>query len=356
MALAQRDPEFAYLAHDLSQLLWAIQGRARALAVRLGSDAAPALSIADDAAAAAAMLADSGDAVADPVITAAAAWRQAGDHATARTGGTSRVVWGGPETAPPVAIPAHALRRILGNLFANAIEAMPDGGRVVWEASIESDRVRIAVQDTGSGVAPDVRSRLFEVGATSGKPGGHGLGLASSRTLARRFGGDLVHCETETGTRFELDLPAADSAPLIDLDNGPTGQNSLRILVADDELPVREMLADLLGSEGHEVTLAADHDAVLARWESERYDAALIDLGLPGRDGVEVARSLRQRDPALAVVVLTGWGREKELATLDPGLVDFTATKPIDLPLLRQLLGRAARLTAARRDPTRPKE
>jgi CheY-like chemotaxis protein len=356
----QRDPDFDYLAHDLSQLLWAIQGRARTLAARLGSEeAASARAIAEDAQAAAAMLASGEATAADPVAVVRAAWRQARDRAAARGGDPAEVTLEGPTAAPAVAMPPAALRRILGNLLANAVEAMPDGGAIRWEAGARDDRVVIAVRDTGRGVPPDLVARLFEAGATAGKPEGHGLGLAGSRALARRYGGDLVHVAAPgRGACFELVVPPGEAEDQTDAAATAAGTvtGPLRILVADDEAPVREMLAELLASEGHEGTLAADADAALARWTPGGYHAALIDLGLPGRDGAALARSLREKDPTLALVMLTGWGRERELASLEPGLVDFTATKPIDLPQLRQLLHRAASLTAARRGVHAPGE
>lgn len=358
--MSPRDFDFESLAHDLNQLLWAIQGRARVLAADLQSrepgGAAAARAIAEDATAAAAMLAGEDATSADPVGVARAAWRQARDQVAARGHDPENWSCDGPAAAPPVAAPPLVLRRILGNLFGNALEAMPGGGAVSWEFAREGDRVRIAVQDTGPGVATAVAGRLFEVGATADKAGGRGLGLAGSRALARGLGGELVHRPGTQGARFELTLPLAPTAPgdAAEPASSPTVPAPavpLRILVADDEAPVREMLATLLASEGHEAALAADHDAALALWSPGRYHAALIDLSLPGRDGAELARSLRAREPALALVVITGWGRERELADLDPGLVDLVATKPIDLPRLRELLHDAARLSEARRGP-----
>jgi DNA-binding response OmpR family regulator len=122
--------------------------------------------------------------------------------------------------------------------------------------------------------------------------------------------------------------------------------------VVDDEAPVREMLGDLLTSEGHEATIVDGAEPALVAAAAGRYHAALVDLSLPGRGGSDLARDLRSEDPALAVIVITGWGRERELAELDPAVVDLTATKPMDLPQLRRLLEHAARLTAGRRgDP-----
>ena len=344
--LAARDPDFAYLAHDLSQLLWAIQGRARALATRVGDEADAVRAIAEDAAAAAAMLADHSEPVADPAAVVAAAWRQSCDRAAARGREPANVTLSGPTSTLPVAMPPHVLRRILGNLFANAIEAMPEGGRITWNVAVDAGRVQLTVADTGPGIPTELHARLFTAGASGGKAEGHGLGLAGSRELARHHGGDLDCDESAT---FVLELPAASSSSTVPA-QPDTPTDSLHILVVDDELPVREMLAELLTCEGHTVTLVAGAEAALAKLEPGDYDAALIDLGLPGVSGPELARSLRAVDPTLAVAMFTGWGRENELEELDPDLVDLTATKPIDLPQLRGLLARAAELTAVRRD------
>ena len=101
--MTARDSDFAYLAHDLSQLLWAIQGRARALATRVGDEADAVRAIAEDAAAAAAMLADRSEPVADPAAVVAAAWRQSCDRAAARGREVTDVVLFGPTSAVPMA-------------------------------------------------------------------------------------------------------------------------------------------------------------------------------------------------------------------------------------------------------------
>ena len=347
--MASRDPDFAFLAHDLSQLLWAIQGRARALASRVGDEADAVRAIAEDAAAAAAMLADRSEPVADPTVVGAVAWRQSCDQAAVRGREPTGVVISGPTSAPPVAMPPHALRRILANLFANAIEAMPEGGSITWTAAADAGRVRLDVTDSGPGIPAELRTRLFNVGASVGKAEGQGLGLTGSRELARRYGGELDYHDSDMGATFVLELPVAESSPAAIPAQPESASGSLHILVVDDELSVREMLSELLTCEGHTVTLVADAEAALAKLIPGDYDAALIDLGLPGVSGPELARSLRAIDHALAVAMLTGWGREGELEDLDPALVDLTATKPIDLPQLRRLLASAAELTAARR-------
>lgn len=350
--LPDHDHEFASLAHDLSQLLWAIQGRARTLAADADPDACAALeSIAEDAATAAAMLWDTPDGVASPVEIMRGAWRQAVDRAVAAGGASSAWQLEQPEDVPLVGVPPATLRRILANLLANALDAMPNGGVVTCTAATAAGLLRWQVRDSGPGIDPALRSRLFEPGATAGKVGGHGLGLAGARRLARKHGGDLELTEAGPGATFVLTVPLAENAlnpsdiPVVSVD--PTRE--LRVLVVDDDPAVRTMLAELLDVDGHRTHLAASADSALAEFTPDTYDAALIDLGLPGRSGLDLAAELRGLDRSLALILLTGWGREKELASADRDVVDLTAIKPVDQPVLRDLLNQAAESTARRR-------
>lgn len=351
------DPDLASLKHDLSQLLWAIQGRARVLSAQADAELARGLArLAEDAATAAAMLADVDHRPADPAEVARGAWRQACDAEAARV-----------TTPPPrrltlpdaeaVAVPAHVLRRVLGNLFTNALEATPDGGDVHCTADVRDGVLSWTVQDEGPGLPAAARERLFERGATVQKPGGRGLGLAGARELLRRHGGDLVHVPGPAGARFTLELPLA-AGPVDRGEASPASRSPVagaRLLVVDDDAGVRVMLQEVLGLDDHDVTVATDHDSALAVFAAGTYDAVLIDLGLPGRSGAELAAALRSSDPSVALVLLTGWGRERELQELPPELADFTGIKPLDQPELRALLARAVACTARRRDG-RPEE
>lgn len=353
--MAFRDPDDAFLAHDLSQLLWAIQGRARLLARRLApADAEAVDTIAEHAAAAAALLADHATLrpCADLADAARRAWLQAHDRAVAR-GQTVTCAWRPPPSAPAIGLPEVALRRILANLFANALDAQAGSGRLTCDAQV-ADRgtVVITVQDGGPGLPQDLRARLFEPGVSgSGQPG-RGLGLAGARSLARRWGGDLAVGTSSGGARFLLSLPVADEAAAIAVDgddaNGaPSGP--LRLLVVDDEAAVSEMLGELLAADGHRVTLAASATAARASFRAGAYEVVLIDLGLLDGSGADLAVALRLADPTLAVILMTGWGCERELAGCPADAADLTAVKPLDLPQLRRLLARAQRLADGRR-------
>lgn len=356
--MATADQDFAYLAHDLSQLLWAIQGRARSLSLGLeGCAASDAAAIAEDAAAAAAMLADwravPGSGTADPAAVVEQAWRQSLGYARALSESPATYRWQGPGAAPRVAVSSTALRRILGNLLTNAIEAQPAGGAVACSATVTGRRLRLSVSDEGPGIPQSVRKTLFESGTSSRGTPGRGLGLAGARELAQTWGGDLTSGDAAIGAEFILTLPLAPASEVADAAGDRPREDrcigGLQLFVVDDEPAVRDMLAELLAAEGHAPSICSGYDSALARFTAGRYDAALIDLGLSGRSGRDLAAALRERDPALALVLVTGWGREQELATCTPDLADLTAIKPLDLPQLRQLLASAAGLTATRR-------
>lgn len=349
--LTSHERDFDCLRHDLSQILWAIQGRARVIASGAGPGLADhAAALLEDAAAAAAMLADADRGPCDAATVVHGAWRQARIAEVAHSGETVERTFDAPASNASVDLPSHVLRRALANLFNNAIEAMPGGGGIRCQLAQTHGRVRLTIADDGPGLPEAARERLFEPGATVGKSTGRGLGLAGARALLRRHGGDLEYVPGPTGATFVLDLPlaAVDGGEDPAADH-PSVARGGRLLVVDDDASVRGMLSELLGMDDHRVFLASDHDSALAAFDDGVYDAVLIDLGLPGRTGLDLAVTLRSRDPAVALIMLTGWGRERELANVPTSLVDFTGIKPLDLPELRTLLARAIERTAGRR-------
>ncbi|MFO7655352.1 MAG: hybrid sensor histidine kinase/response regulator [Candidatus Krumholzibacteriia bacterium] len=271
------------------------------------------------------------------------------------------------------AAPARAVQEILLNLVLNACEAMATGGALTVAAVRTADRILLEIRDEGPGLDDDARAGLFRIGA-GGAPRGHGIGLAHARELARRHGGDLVLAEARNpGAVFRLELPAAapdavvgarrDPREVTRTEVGhaatarrgrpePASGGRLSFLVVDDEPTVRELVAELLGADGHVAITARDGQSARRSLERDRPSAALIDLGLPGEDGVAVARSLKQMDPHLVVVLVSGWGSERTAAAAAAEIVDLTATKPLDLDRLRTIAAAVAeRRTAGEETP-----
>ncbi len=256
-----------------------------------------------------------------------------------------------------VGVPGQVLREVLVNLLLNAREAMDSGGTVHISGGSRSGRVRLRVADDGPGIAPEVQDRLFVPGGSGKASAGRGIGLAGCRQLLSRYGGRLELADSgDQGTVFVLDLPlpgigaepiAAQGEPTsaAQVDGESTG---VRILVVDDELSMREMLAEVLSELGCRVTAVGDAETALAAFQPGSFQVALLDQTLPGMSGADLAANLRRNDPCLAIFLMTGWGNKESLAVPDRSAIDFTARKPMEFKDLQRLLMEAVRLQAGR--------
>lgn len=365
----ERDLAVAGVAHDVNQLLTVIVGRVELLRLR-GSLAAEDLdAIVLAARDAAAMLrrlgpgagTDAGaGATADLAACVAAVilvHRPPGGAAWADPVAAPDAPWTLAATVPvglAAAVPEQVLREVLGNLVANAVEAMGAGGRLTLTARLAGGRVRLTVGDTGPGLAPGDGERIFAAGWSTRGGAGRGVGLAASRQLLAAWDAGLTAVEPGGGGAvFVLDLPAAPGAVPAADPPGTSAKPTLTgpVLVVDDEPGVRRVLGDLLGARGLAVTVAADATAAAAAWDARDFAVALVDYTLPGASGLDLARRLRAARPAAALVLMTGVDRRDELPA-DAGTVcDAVTSKPLDflgLPaLLADAVARAAGRTGA---------
>lgn len=358
------DPGIPGVAHDVRQMLWVITGRCgQLLQGNLPPEVQRHLRAMELAAAdASAMLArlpgvggapsDPGAGQLHPAVAAALQlvlppdgrpWQEPGSEGPWR----ARVdvpahLWAG--------VPAQVLREVLGNLLTNALAVLPRGGQVDIAARRRGGRCLLTVQDSGPGVPPHRADLIFQPGfTTSGQPG-RGLGLAGCRALLRRHGADLrLDGTAGPGGCFLLDLPAA--APQIEPDPATAGQDDQEtgpILVVDDEAAVRDMLADLLGELGRPPVLAADAEAARAVFSPGGFGLALIDQNLPGLSGLELASLLRREDPAVVLVLVSGWGNEDIVARATGQGCDLAVEKPLTVDKIRHIIGQAAALRRQR--------
>ena len=233
------------------------------------------------------------------------------------------------------------LRQIVYNLLSNAIKFTPEGGHISVEGRWFENEARVAVVDTGVGIAVDDLPHVFEefrqVGDLKAREAGTGLGLALCRRLAEAHGGRLtVSSELGRGSRFELILPDARSMPAaveaIPSQAEADGSAS-RILVIEDDPGAVRLLRTYLEVEGYEVEVATSGEAGIAAATRQAPDAIILDVLLPGIDGWEVLRRLKA-DPALRdlpVVVATVVDERNVAMSL--GAVDYflKPIKPEDL-------------------------
>ncbi|HEX6703242.1 MAG TPA: ATP-binding protein [Albitalea sp.] len=233
------------------------------------------------------------------------------------------------------------LAQVLSNLLTNAAKFTPPDGRIRLALARDADAVEVVVEDEGNGIAPELLTRVFDL-FTQGEQGidrhsgGLGLGLAIVKTLVLLHGG-TVRADSDgpgCGSRFTVRLPAATELPRREVGPQPAPfplHRRGRVLLVDDNADAAEMLGELLRDAGLDVCIAADGPAALAALDSFSPDLALLDIGLPGMDGYELAGRLRAdaRVQGLRIVALTGYGREPDRARALATHFDEHLVKPV---------------------------
>ncbi|MBI3969110.1 MAG: response regulator, partial [Chloroflexi bacterium] len=240
-----------------------------------------------------------------------------------------------------------ALREALVNLIFNAVDAMPTGGKLTFSVGPSSGGVAVEVADTGEGMPDAVARRAFEPFFTTKGARGSGLGLAMVRKVVLGHGGDIqlnstqVNSTQGSGTRITLWFPAAvglteESAvePESPTEVGRLG----RIVLVDDEQDVLDTTAMLLRKEGHDVRAFRDPRAAVEFVVADKPDLVISDLGMPGLNGWDVTRLVKEAWPDVPVVLLTGWGRDITPTQQRERGVAAAVSKPAELDQLRRVI------------------
>jgi PAS domain S-box-containing protein len=250
----------------------------------------------------------------------------------------------------PVTLGADPLRmaQILSNLLTNAAKYTDPEGEINLCASVIGEEVVIRVADTGIGIEADALPGMFEMfaqGVVRGgvSDGGLGIGLALTKGLVELHGGRIeVRSEglgrgSEFTVRLPMRLVAATQQEVVP-PGAPVAPR--RVLVADDNRDSAQTLAALLRIEGHEVTVVHDGPQALGAFADIHPEVVLLDIGMPGLSGYEVARRIR-RDPgaaAVTLVAITGWGQESDRALAFAAGFDHHLTKPVEWARLAELV------------------
>jgi CheY-like chemotaxis protein len=248
---------------------------------------------------------------------------------------------------------ATRLEQVACNLIDNALKYTPDGGTIDISVDGTDKEVVFTVTDSGVGIGPELLPHVFDVfvqGSISldRAQGGLGIGLSLVRNLVELHGGS-VHAFSDgdrNGSRFEIRMPrvAAPSVPVLAPRRTAAAPGKPSILLIEDNDDGREMMASMLGAYDYPVRQAADGLEGVAAASAEPPDVALVDIGLPGIDGYEVARRLRQNPETrnMRLIALTGYGlAEDQRRVMDAGF-DLHLVKPVDLKLLLDALGEQA--------------
>jgi PAS domain S-box-containing protein len=244
------------------------------------------------------------------------------------------------------------LAQVLSNVLTNAAKYTDPDGRIGLTASRHDDVITISVTDTGIGIAPEAMSKLFAMfsqvrSSKDRSEGGLGIGLALAKGLVELHGGTIEarSAGIERGSEFIIRLPVrTQQTGQAELAPRPGAESALRrrVLIADDNRDAAESLAMLLQMEGHEVTVVHDGREAVTAFEKMRPDAALLDIGMPGLNGYEIARIIRRaphgRDVTL--VAVTGWGQENDKAQATEAGFNHHFTKPVEPDAITALLAR----------------
>ncbi len=252
----------------------------------------------------------------------------------------------------PIRIRADHLRlvQVVTNLLNNASTYTPEEGHIETLVRVDGDTLQLDVRDNGRGMAPEDTERIFQMferGSGPASARGLGIGLALVRQIVALHGG-RVQAASEgpgRGSTFTAALPGIDAAAdaAMTPPDAPEPLDAMRsynILVVDDNPDLVETLVAVLQMLGHQVESACNGEDALTRRASAQPDLVLMDVGMPGMSGYDVARraALESWRSRLTLVAMTGWGRDEDRQrALDAGF-DIHVVKPLDLEHLRALL------------------
>ncbi len=254
-----------------------------------------------------------------------------------------------PSDLWPVEVDEGQISQVVNNLTINALQAMPEGGRIYVQAeNIRLDQngslplpagkyVKISFKDTGSGIPHDILPRIFDPYFTTKKKGS-GLGLASTYSIIKKHGGHItVESELNKGTEFIFYLPASETKIDENMAEGPAIESAIRnarILIMDDEENIRELVKEILQGAGFEVLEAKDGQQAIALYEQEMkkgsaIDLVILDLTVPGGlGGKKVIKTLRKMDARVRAIVSSGYSNDPIMARYRDYGFDGVVAKP----------------------------
>ena len=244
------------------------------------------------------------------------------------------------------------LAQVFANLLNNAAKYTPRGGSIALGARREDAQLVVTVEDTGRGFPPEMAQKIFEPfsqwTAEGQASAGLGIGLALVRGIVELHGGrvEAASAGPGKGSRFLVRLPcaqaAAPAAPAR-VASGPDGAG-VRVLVADDNRDAADSLARILAAYGHDVRVAYDGHAAIEECRRFVPHVAVLDVGMPGADGYQVARTLRSGDASRPkLIALTGWGQQQDRSRALGAGFDHHLTKPADPQAVHELIVKSCR-------------
>ncbi len=246
------------------------------------------------------------------------------------------------DPAEHVAGEESELREVFTNIVLNALDAMPGGGSLHIHVGSRDDQVFASITDTGYGMTKEVQEKIFDPFFTTKGKAGNGLGMSVTYGIIARHKGQIgVQSEIGKGSTITVIMPA--NADLSGQEAPSTGaspppRKKGRFLIIDDEAQIRDMLAEMLSAQGHEVFTASGGQQGLQVFKDQLPDLVVTDLGMPGVSGLDVANAVKAANSRIPVILMTGWGMTLAEEEVRKNGVDFIISKPFQLPEMERIL------------------
>lgn len=239
---------------------------------------------------------------------------------------------------------ATRVEQVVNNLLTNALKYTPVGGRIEVLVGRDGDEAVLEVRDTGVGIHPALLPKVFDLFVQAERTldrraGGLGIGLTLVRRLVELHGGTVSATSSSAGTVFTVRLPAVEPPVAVTEQARIQPSRRCRVGVVEDNDDARDTLRTMLELDGHSVWCATDGVSGLASLLEKRPDVALVDIGLPGLTGLEVAKRSRAAGYAGRMIALSGYGQDNFGKQALAAGFDAYLVKPIDTEQLRRILG-----------------
>ena len=257
-----------------------------------------------------------------------------------------KVVVNGPSYELCVNGDSARLVQCVSNILTNSAKYTDDGGQIRVDLREESKLAVLAVTDNGVGISQELLPQIFDLFVQSDRSldrslGGMGIGLSVVKQLIEMHGG-TVEADSAgpgNGATFEIRLPLIENTAQTGDEHPVPATPARRVLIVDDNADAANSLSLLLEMEGHDAEPVYDPHDALARLPHFDPEVILLDIGLPGMDGYEVARRVRAQGSAARIVALTGYGQSDDIQRATDAGFDSHLIKPVDLRLLLQEIG-----------------
>jgi PAS domain S-box-containing protein len=255
------------------------------------------------------------------------------------------------QTLEPICVFGDKVRlgQCIANVLINAAKYTGEGGDIYIRPYVDGGEAVVEIADNGIGIPAEFLPRIFDLFAQSGRgldrsQGGLGVGLTVCKQIVEMHGGRVVASSpgADRGSTFTVRLPLAERQALPVPAPPPRPDSLKRVMIVDDNRDAADSLGMLLQFEGRQTLCVYSGEEALEQFASFRPQLVLLDIGLPGVDGYEVARRLKASDPAMRVIALSGYGQVEDRQRSTAAGFDAHLVKPVDLDALKRALAPSA--------------